>query len=136
MIELPEKVARRRYPLAERHDLGIVIRQRPRSAWIAALLAGLLIATVPARADETLARERACLSCHSIERKLVGPAFRDVAKRYAGDREAEDRLAKKIRTGGAGAWGTLAMAPNPAVTEAEARRLARWVLSQDSSRQP
>lgn len=108
----------------------------PRIARRAGLLAGLLLVAAPAAADEKLARERACLSCHAVERKLVGPAFRDVAKRYAGDREAEARLAKKIRSGGAGAWGTLAMAPNPAVTEADAQKLARWVLSLETARQP
>lgn len=103
---------------------------------MSAALACMLLVAAPARADEKLARERACLSCHAIERKLVGPAFRDVSKRYAGDREAEARLAKKIRTGGAGAWGTLAMGPNPAITETDAQNLARWVLSIETARQP
>ena len=80
-------------------------------------------------ADERLARTRQCFACHHQDRKLVGPSYRDVAARYRDDPVAEARLSVKIRTGGAGAWGTLAMAPNPALTEAESQMLARWVLS-------
>ena len=93
---------------------------------VAIALAG---ASVPVMADEKLARSRNCFACHQIETKLVGPAWREVAIRYARDPEAELRLARKIREGGAGVWGVIAMAPNPAVTESDARALARWVLS-------
>lgn len=96
------------------------------------LTAFSLVALLPgaaAHADEKLARARNCYACHQVESKLVGPAWRDVATRYARDAQAEARLAQKIREGGAGAWGVVAMAPNPAVTDAEARALARWVLS-------
>jgi len=94
---------------------------------VLALAAGL--PGLSAHADEKLARARNCYACHQVEGKLVGPAWRDVATRYARDPEAEARLARKIREGGAGAWGVVAMAPNPAVTEADARALARWVLA-------
>lgn len=114
--------------------IGIVIRRwRLRSLLLAATLGS---AALPVAADEKLARERTCFACHQVDRRLVGPAWRDVANRYANDRDAEARLAKKIREGGSGAWGTLAMAPNPAVTEADAQKLARWVLSLKTSRQP
>ena len=86
-------------------------------------------ASAPLMADEKLARTRNCFACHQVESKLVGPAWRDVATRYASDPQAELRLARKIREGGAGVWGVIAMAPNPAVTESDARALARWVLS-------
>ena len=95
------------------------------TVWV--LAAGLPHTSV--HADERLARARNCYACHQVEAKLVGPAWRDVATRYARDPEAETRLARKIREGGAGAWGVVAMAPNPAVTDADARALARWVLS-------
>ena len=91
-----------------------------------------LAALVPwaaTHADEKLARARNCYACHQVQSKLVGPAWRDVASRYAGEPGAEARLARKIRDGGAGAWGVIAMAPNPSVTEPDARALARWVLS-------
>jgi cytochrome c len=94
---------------------------------VVALAAGL--PALPAHADEKLARARNCYACHQVDGKLVGPAWRDVAARYARDPEAEARLARKIREGGAGAWGVVAMAPNPAVTDADARALARWVLA-------
>lgn len=70
----------------------------------------------------------ACNGCHSVDRKLVGPAFRDVASKYAADAGAATRLAAKIRNGGAGAWGDVPMPPNPKLSEADALALARWVL--------
>jgi sulfite dehydrogenase len=70
----------------------------------------------------------ACNGCHAVDRKLVGPAFRDVAAKYASDAGAAARLAAKIRAGGAGAWGDVPMPPNPKLSEADALALARWVL--------
>ncbi len=106
--------------------------RRPGRRALAALrlltLASVVIAA-PVLADEKLARSRNCFACHQIESKLVGPAWREVALRYARDPEAELRLARKIREGGSGVWGVIAMAPNPAVSESDARALARWVLS-------
>lgn len=70
----------------------------------------------------------ACNGCHTVDRKLVGPAFRDIAAKYAADAGAAARLAAKIRSGGAGAWGDVPMPPNPKLSEADALSLARWVL--------
>jgi cytochrome c len=70
------------------------------------------------------------MSCHAIDQKLIGPSYRSVAARYAGDKDAEARLAKKIREGGSGVWGPLVMPENPDVSAAEAERLAHWVLMQ------
>ncbi len=97
----------------------------------ASCLSAAFVAT-PSHAadDDALARAKNCLNCHALDRKVVGPAYRDVAKRYAGDRDAEARLALKIRRGGAGAWGVVPMPAN-AVTPDEAVRLARWVLMQN-----
>jgi cytochrome c551/c552 len=75
-----------------------------------------------------VARSNACLQCHSLDKKVVGPAFRDVARRYRGDASAAARLAAKITTGGAGSWGSVPMPPNAGLAEADATRLARWVL--------
>ena len=80
-------------------------------------------------ASEALARQRHCLNCHTLERKLVGPGFKQVAVRYAGNKEAAALLAEKIINGGAGSWGPVAMAANPQVSKEEAARLAMWVLS-------
>ena len=82
-----------------------------------------------AQASPELAQSSRCLACHQVDRKVVGPAFREVARRYAGRPEAAALLARKIREGGSGAWGAVPMAANPHVSEADAKRLAQWVLS-------
>ena len=82
-----------------------------------------------AAASPELARDKRCLNCHTVDRKVVGPAFKDVALRYAKQADAVPRLADKIIKGGAGAWGPVPMAANPHVSPDDARRLAVWVLS-------
>jgi cytochrome c len=89
-------------------------------------LAALCGATA-ARADQALAASRNCMACHAVDRKLVGPAFKAVAARYAGQ-NMTDALAAKIVKGGAGAWGPVPMPANPQVSPAEAKALATWVL--------
>ncbi|WP_395667840.1 c-type cytochrome [Rhodoferax sp.] len=101
------------------------------SKWLTTLsLCALMFVALPARADRALATAKNCMSCHAMERKLVGPAFKDVAAKYRGDKAASDRLTQKIMEGGVGAWGKVPMPSNPQVSEAEAKRLAAWVLSQ------
>ncbi len=85
--------------------------------------------TAPALASPELARAKSCMGCHTMDKKVVGPAFNDIAAKYRGDKSAAARLALKIRQGGAGAWGPLAMPANPQVNEADAQKLAAWVLS-------
>ena len=75
-----------------------------------------------------LAKRKACMSCHAVDKRIVGPAFKDVSSRYRGQLDAESALVEKVRTGGSGAWGPLPMPPNPDLTEAEARALIRWIL--------
>ena len=84
----------------------------------------------PAWADAQLANKKNCLACHQVDKKLVGPAYKDVATKYAGDKEAADKLAQKIMKGGSGVWGPVPMPANPQVSEAEAKQLAAWVLLQ------
>ena len=97
---------------------------------LALAVLGLAWGVHAAPGDEAdLARAKKCMNCHALDQKLVGPAFRDVASRYANDKQAEARLATKIREGGAGSWGVVPMPAN-AVTQAEAERLAHWVLMQ------
>ena len=74
-------------------------------------------------------QDRKCTNCHAVDEKLVGPAFKAVAARYANDKGAEERLAKKIHDGGSGAWGVVPM-PSNDVTADEAKQLAHWVLQQ------
>jgi cytochrome c len=93
------------------------------------LVACVLSASAPVRADLALARSKNCMSCHAVERKVLGPAFKDVAARYKGNAAATELLATKIRKGGAGVWGPVPMPANNQVSEAEARTLATWVLA-------
>jgi cytochrome c len=92
-------------------------------------LATLVVVAAPALADQALATAKNCMACHAIDKKLVGPAYKDVAAKYAGDKTAVDKLAQKIMKGGAGVWGQVPMPANPQVSEAEAKKLATWVLS-------
>ncbi len=105
-------------------------RSARRRRWAGSRSPSTLFPTTGRAADEAaLAKEKKCLNCHALDRKLVGPAFRDVAARDATDHDAPARLAKKIRVGGAGAWGVVPM-PSNDVTPDEATRLATWVLQQ------
>jgi cytochrome c len=83
----------------------------------------------PARADLALATSKNCMACHATDKKLVGPAFKDVAAKYANDKTAADKLAIKIQKGGAGAWGPVPMPANTQVNDADAKKLAAWVLT-------
>jgi cytochrome c len=93
-----------------------------------AMASGAAMAADVAPAD--LAKTKNCLSCHAIATKLVGPAYKDVAAKYAGQKDAEEKLVKKVMKGGVGAWGNIPMPANPQVSEAETRTLVKWVLTQ------
>ncbi len=98
---------------------------------VAAALGTLALSTTAAAQDAAkLAQEKACLACHAIDKKVVGPAYKEVAAKYKADKNAEVNLAKKIRAGGVGVWGQVPMPPNTTVNEKEAVILAKWVLSQ------
>lgn len=92
------------------------------------ILAASTVVAMPALADEALAKSKNCLACHAVDKKLVGPAYKEVAKKYAGDKTAADKLATKIMKGGSGVWGPVPMPANPQVNDAEAKKLAAWVL--------
>lgn len=87
------------------------------------------VACVPAMADLALATSKNCMACHAVDKKVVGPAYKAVSAKYAGQKDAVDKLAAKIMKGGAGVWGPVPMPPNTQVKEAEAKKLAAWVLS-------
>ncbi|MBC7603383.1 MAG: c-type cytochrome [Ramlibacter sp.] len=95
---------------------------------IFALLAAA--AVMPAMADMALATAKNCMACHAVDKKLVGPAYKEVAAKYAGQKDAADKLATKIMKGGSGVWGAIPMPANTQVNEAEAKKLAAWVLTQ------
>lgn len=83
----------------------------------------------PAFADLDLAKAKNCMACHAVDTKLVGPSYKDVAAKYAGQKDAAAKLADKIIKGGSGVWGAIPMPANAQVNEAEAKKLAAWVLT-------
>lgn len=76
-----------------------------------------------------LAQSKNCLACHAVDKKIVGPAYKDVAAKYAGKKEAVNMLVTKIMKGGSGVWGAVPMPPQP-VSDAEAHQLVQWILKQ------
>jgi cytochrome c len=90
--------------------------------------AGFSVAT-PALADLQLATAKNCMACHAVDKKLVGPSYKDVAAKYAGQKDATDKLAAKIIKGGSGVWGPVPMPANAQVNPEEAKKLAAWVLA-------
>ena len=96
-------------------------------------VASLMLAAAhagPAFAQADLAQKKNCMACHAVDKKLVGPAYKDVAAKYAGQKDAVDKLAVKVVKGGAGVWGAVPMPANPQVTDAEAKQLVQWILTQ------
>jgi cytochrome c len=84
----------------------------------------------PAFANADLAKAKNCMACHAIDKKLVGPAYKEVAAKYAGQKDAVDKLAQKVIKGGVGTWGQIPMPANAQVNEAEAKQLVQWILTQ------
>ncbi|MFH1604600.1 MAG: c-type cytochrome [Pseudomonadota bacterium] len=97
-------------------------------AWLIASF-GLLAWTGNVPASEALARQHGCFSCHAVDRKVVGPAYKDVAAKYRGDAGAEARLIEKLRRGGERTWGEIFMSPMETVPEGDIKILVRWILS-------
>lgn len=92
-----------------------------------------LLAAAPAfnaAASEALAKKHNCLACHTVDKKVVGPSYKEVAAKYGGDKGAEAKLIDKVKKGGAGVWGQVPMPPNPSVPDGEVKALVAWILSQ------
>ena len=96
---------------------------------VAALISTAALVSAPAMANADLAKKSNCMSCHAVDKKLVGPSYQDVAKKYAGNPAAAKELATKVRAGGKGIWGEVPMPPNPGVSEQEADALVAWILA-------
>lgn len=96
---------------------------------IASVAAGFAV-SAPAMADLALATSKNCMACHAIDKKVVGPSYKEVAAKYAGQKDAPAKLAEKVLKGGAGAWGPVPMPANTQVTPDEAKKLVAWVLTQ------
>lgn len=92
-------------------------------------VAALVLSMCQSNASEALARKNDCLGCHAMATKLVGPAFKDVAAKYAGKADALESVSASIRNGGAGKWGELPMPAQPKLTPADVKKLATWILS-------
>lgn len=99
-----------------------------KAVYVAMMAAAGIVMAGQAQADEALAKAKNCMSCHAVDKKLVGPAYKDVAAKYKGDGKAVATLAAKIKAGGKGAWGEIPMPPNN-VSDDEAKKLATWVMS-------
>ncbi len=95
--------------------------------WVVLLLVAALAGPVWASRD--LAQKNACLACHAVDKKLVGPAYQDVMKKYAGQKDAEQVLARSIKAGGFGKWGPVPMPAQAALSDADAGALVTWILA-------
>jgi cytochrome c len=93
------------------------------------VLAVASLAAAPAFANADLAQKKGCLACHTVDKKVVGPAYKEVAAKYAGQKDAVDKLSQKIIKGGSGVWGPVPMPANVQVNEAEAKQLVQWILT-------
>jgi cytochrome c len=93
-----------------------------------AVAAALTLLASPAFANKALAEKNACLACHDVATKKIGPAYQDVAKKYAGQKDAEANLVKNIKAGGSGKWGTMPMPAQANLSDADAKTLAKWIL--------
>jgi cytochrome c len=103
---------------------------------LALLVSGLAVAggalgqaKVDAKAAEALAQKSGCIACHNVDKKVIGPAYKEVAAKYKADKDADKKLAAKIKAGGSGVWGPVPMPPNAQVSDADIKTLVAWVLS-------
>ncbi len=96
----------------------------------AAFLVLMAAAALPAYAQEELAKKHNCLACHAVDKKLVGPSYKDVAAKYRNDPGAAAKLSDKVKKGGQGVWGQIPMPPNTQVPDADIKALVKWILSQ------
>jgi cytochrome c len=92
-------------------------------------VAAMMTLSGVASADMALAQKNACMSCHGVDKKIVGPAFKEVAAKYKGDAGTEARLFAKVKAGGKGVWGQVPMPPNPQVKDEDLHKILKWVLS-------
>ena len=97
---------------------------------IAVAAAGSLLIAGQASADQALAQKSGCLACHSIDKKVLGPAYKDVAAKYKGQKDAEAKLIDKVKKGGSGVWGPIPMPANsPQVKDEDIKKLVDWILA-------
>ena len=101
-----------------------------KALFLAVLTAGSLMMAGQAAADQALAQKSGCLACHGVDKKVLGPAFKDVAAKYKGDKSAQAKLVTKVKKGGSGVWGAIPMPANsPQVKDGDIEAIVTWVLS-------
>ena len=101
-----------------------------RNVFAACAIAASLMMAGAAQANEKLAQASGCTTCHGVDKKIIGPAFKDIAAKYRGNKGAEADLAKKVKAGGKGVWGDIPMPPNAHVKDDDVKTLVSWILSQ------
>jgi cytochrome c len=94
------------------------------------VVAAALAASFSVNASDELAKKHACFACHTLDKKMVGPSYKDVAAKYRADKDAPAKLAAKVKSGSQGVWGNVPMPPNAAVPDADINALVKWILSQ------
>lgn len=111
---------------------AVIILEKVMKSLLVVLLAmgGLVSSAAMADAGLDLAKSKNCMACHAVASKVVGPAYKDVAAKYAGQKDAEAKLVAKVMKGGSGVWGAIPMPANPQVSEAETHTLVKWILAQ------
>ena len=97
---------------------------------IVALAAFGVLAAGNAAANEKLAQSSGCMTCHAVDKKVIGPSYKEIATKYRSDKAAEANLVKKVKAGGSGVWGPVPMPSNAQVSPEEARQLVSWILTQ------
>jgi cytochrome c len=98
-------------------------------AILAALVAAAAVVISPAAmADEAMLKKYNCTACHQVDKKIVGPAYKDVAKKYKGQADAVAKLSEKVKKGGSGVWGPIPMPPNPTVSDADIKKMVQDIL--------
>lgn len=96
---------------------------------VSAMIAAAVLLSAPAFASKEIAAKNACMGCHAVDKKLVGPAYKDIAARYKGQADAVDKLAKKVKAGGSGVWGPVPMPANATISDADAKAVVQWILN-------
>jgi cytochrome c len=112
--------------------LNLYGAEMKKTLMLTAASAALLVMSGATLADDALAlaQKNACMACHGVDKKIVGPAYKEVAKKYAGDKTAKAKLMAKVKAGGKGVWGEIPMPPNPQVKDDDLKKIVEWVLDQ------
>lgn len=100
-----------------------------RNLFIAASVAAGVLAAPSLQADEALLKKHNCVACHQVDKKIIGPAYNEVAKKYKGQKDIAVKVAEKVKKGGQGAWGPVPMPPNPQVADADIKKMVDFILS-------